>query len=118
MHNPKEFFEGTDLVVAKMFLKSHENVHIIIATEEHMRASISSSMLFVEANDWWTTIVSTRGVPKDWIEFKTQFNLKYFPPTVLRAKRNEFSAIRQLADELWCYGTALILTTYVSSLIL
>ncbi|KAK9123105.1 hypothetical protein Sjap_012707 [Stephania japonica] len=27
-----------------------------------MRATISSSMLQGEADDWWTTIVSTRGV--------------------------------------------------------
>ncbi|KAK9090990.1 hypothetical protein Sjap_024167 [Stephania japonica] len=87
-HNLKEFFGGTNLVAAEMFLKSHKKVHSIIMTEEHMRASISSSMLFREADDWWTTIVSTRGFPKDWIEFKTQFNLKYFPPIVLKAKRN------------------------------
>ncbi|KAK9096705.1 hypothetical protein Sjap_022202 [Stephania japonica] len=44
-HNPKEFFGGTNLVAAEMFLKSHEKVHNIIVTEEHMRASIFSSML-------------------------------------------------------------------------
>ncbi|KAK9144993.1 hypothetical protein Sjap_004896 [Stephania japonica] len=99
MHDPAIFHEGTDIAAAEVFLKSHEKIHRIIATKEHMRASISSSMLQGEADDWWMTITATKGIPKDWIEFKTQFNQKYFPPTVFRAKRNEFMALRQSADE-------------------
>ncbi|KAK9115872.1 hypothetical protein Sjap_014819 [Stephania japonica] len=98
-HDPVKFFGGTDVAAAELFLKNHEKIHTIIATEDHMRATISSSMLQGEADDWWTTIVSTRGVPRDWIEFKTQFKMKYFPPTVMRAKRNEFTSLRQLANE-------------------
>ncbi|KAK9103159.1 hypothetical protein Sjap_020413 [Stephania japonica] len=98
-HDPVKFFGGTDVAAAELFLKNHEKIHTIIATEDHMRATISSSMLQGEADDWWTTIVSTRGIPRDWIEFKTQFKMKYFPPTVMRAKRNEFTSLRQLADE-------------------
>ncbi|KAK9096925.1 hypothetical protein Sjap_022422 [Stephania japonica] len=98
-HDPVKFFGGTDVTAAELFLKNHEKIHTIIATEDHMRATISSSMLQGEADDWWTTIITTRGTPRDWIDFKTQFNQKYFPPTVLRAKRNEFMALRQSTDE-------------------
>ncbi|KAK9110130.1 hypothetical protein Sjap_018190 [Stephania japonica] len=98
-HDPVKFFGGTDVTAAELFLKNHEKIHTIIATEDHMRATISSSMLQGEADDWWTTIITTRGTPRDWIDFKTQFNQKYFPPTVLRAKRNEFMTLRQSTDE-------------------
>ncbi|KAK9151626.1 hypothetical protein Syun_009935 [Stephania yunnanensis] len=98
-HDPMKFYGGTDVKAAELFLKNHEKIHSIIATEDHMRATISSSMLHGEADDWWTTIITTRGVPRDWIDFKTQFNQKYFPPTVLRAKRNEFMALRQGTNE-------------------
>ncbi|KAK9144688.1 hypothetical protein Sjap_004591 [Stephania japonica] len=64
-HDPTIFYEGTDVTTTELFLKSHEKIHTIIATEEHMRASISSSILQGEADDWWTTIITTRGIPRD-----------------------------------------------------
>ncbi|KAK9155272.1 hypothetical protein Sjap_002752 [Stephania japonica] len=98
-HNPVKFFGGTDIAATELFLKNHEKIHTIIATEDHMRATISSSMLQGEADDWWTTIVTTRGISRDWIDFKTQFNQKYFLSIILRAKRSEFMALRQSTDE-------------------
>ncbi|KAK9137431.1 hypothetical protein Sjap_008025 [Stephania japonica] len=64
-HDPVVFYGGTNVTAAELFPKSNEKIHHIIATEEHMKASISSSMLMGEADDWWTTIVSTRGIPRD-----------------------------------------------------
>ncbi|KAK9132886.1 hypothetical protein Scep_012414 [Stephania cephalantha] len=59
-----KFYGGTDVKTTELFLKNHEKIHSTIATEDHMRATISSSMLHGEADDWWTTIITT-GVFRD-----------------------------------------------------
>ena len=96
---PLDFYGGTDLVKAEKFLMNHEKIHDIVATPEHMRATISSGSLFGEADVWWRSLVSTRGRPQTWLDFKKQFNLKYFPTAVLRDRRTEFMNIRQAPGE-------------------
>ncbi|KAK9165888.1 hypothetical protein Scep_001079 [Stephania cephalantha] len=98
-HRPAEFYGGTNLEAAEKFMKSHEKIHDILATPEYMRSSISSGLMFGEADAWWRTMVATKGKPKDWAEFKRRFNQKYFPPSVLKQKRAAFLSIRRYTEE-------------------
>ncbi|KAK9131297.1 hypothetical protein Sjap_011784 [Stephania japonica] len=98
-HHPEKFHGGTDLEAAEKFMRSHEKIHDVLATPTHMQPSISSALLFGEADIWWRTTVASKGKPKDWAEFKERFERKYIPPTIRNLKRTEFQNIRQRSDE-------------------
>ncbi|KAK9153665.1 hypothetical protein Sjap_001145 [Stephania japonica] len=98
-HHPEKFHGGTDLEAAEKFMRSHEKIHDVLATPAHMQPSISSALLFGEADIWWRTMVASKGKPKNWAEFKERFERKYIPPTVRNLKRTEFQNIRQRSDE-------------------
>ncbi|KAK9167226.1 hypothetical protein Scep_002417 [Stephania cephalantha] len=51
------------------------NVHDVLATPDHMRSSILSASLFVEADVWLRTTVASMGTLEDWVEFKNGYAL-------------------------------------------
>nr|XP_027067221.1 uncharacterized protein LOC113692836 [Coffea arabica] len=93
-----KFIGGPDPNVAERWLEKIIDIFAALHYTKERQVTFAVFQLEGVARSWWNVVRlkwEREQTPRTWVNFRKEFNAKYFPPLIQEKKEDEFITLRQ-----------------------